>query len=381
MHKSKWHKYLIYLSIGLFVLGRPVYANDLSNNVWASAEYLQAWVKKSPVSAPLITASNKTSSLSIIGQPGTQVLFGAGAKKDAFKFGSFPGLRLTLGAWFPESNDFANGFGVEGSGSILPKKTSSFSASSLDGQYAATNIPFFATETNRENVLVDRHPNLATVKDNFRYWGAEFSGLYQSNAQFSFPVIFSLGLKYLKINENLQLNDAITGLVPNSILNVQDNFSTKNNFLGLLLGIRTEIDIDPFCFNVGASLAAGKNYQKNSIHGQININNNELVQAIGLFAEPSNIGNFKKRQMAFVPEFQAKLQYTLNSCFRAFIGYNIFYINKVIRPGNQIDRAINQSQNPSLGGSTLVGSDRPSVLFNNSNMWIQSARIGIEYNF
>lgn len=367
---------IVVLIIGFFFINF-VHAKDCVSSQWITGEYLHVWIQNSPVGVPLVTASNNPTSLSIIGQPGTQILFGAGARKNSFGFHNLTGLRISTGAWIEGTHCY----GIEGIGFLIPKKTSIFSASSITGDYAATNIPFFATQTNSENVLVNRHPNTATVKDSFKSFGAELNGLTEFNSPSPVPVIFSLGVKYFNVSENFTLNDAITELVANSIVNVQDNFSTRNNFLGLLLGARTKFNIDQFCLDVGASVAAGNNFQKLIINGQVNVNNNTVIQPIGLFAEPTNIGRFKKNQFAFLPEFRAKLHYCFNGVFRVFVGYNILYISKVIRPGNQIDRVINQSQNPSLGGTGLVGPARPKPLFKNNSMWIQNASMGIEYLF
>lgn len=199
-----------------------------------------------------------------------------------------------------------------------------------------------------------------------------------------FPLVLLAGFRYISIAEDFTLNDAIYDLpnFPNSVINLRDNFSTRNNFYGAQVGARTNVVYRKLIFDVMADLILGENFQKLMVNGQLNENNTRIIQAIGLFAEPSNSGSFSDHQFAVAPELRAKLGYNFAQNIRPFIAYDFLYINKIIRPAEQIDRNINKSQNPALGGTgVLSGPSAPSRRFNNTDIWIQSLSAGVEISF
>lgn len=352
-----------------------------ASRAWGSVEYLYWWGQDSPVSVPLITQNSNPAAFGFINEPGTQIIFGSGSNRDSFNFDGSSGGRATIGGWVDESHRY----GLEGSGFGLSQSKDSFSASSIGGQIPVINIPFFSTQSASENVLVNRFPNTALVSDTFQSFGFELNGLHSLRNQLPFPLVFLMGFRYLNIHEDLELNDAVINiptLPANSVLNVRDDFSTKNNFYGFQVGARTHLVYSKLNFDVATKIALGRNYQKLIISGQTNVNNITIIQPIGLFAEPSNIGSHKNNQFAVVPELQAKIGYDLNQIVRPFITYNCFYINNVIRPGKQIDRNINLSQNSLIGGAgVLSGPAAPVARFHNTGMWIQGISAGIEFNF
>lgn len=344
---------------------------------WGNVEYLYWWVQDSPISVPLITQNNNPSAFGFINEPGTKIIFGSGSDRNSFNLGGESGGRVTIGGWI----DDAYRYGLEGSGFSLSSQKNSFSASSVGGKIPVINIPFFSTASSRENVLVNRLPNSVTVSDTFQPYSVELNGLYNLQ-QTQLPIVLLMGFRFINLHEKLQLNDAIynnPSLPPNSVLGVRDDFSTKNNFYGFQVGARTNLVYANLTFEGSAKIALGNNYQKLTISGQTNINNNIIIQPIGLFAEPSNSGTHGNNQFTVVPELQAKIGYNFNRNIHPFLSYNFFYINNVIRPGKQIDRNINQSQNRLLGGSGILsGPASPSVRFNNSSIWIQGFSAGIE---
>lgn len=346
--------------------------------IWGSVEYLNWWAEDSSVSVPLITQNNNPSAFGFINEPGTSIIFGAGSNKDKFDFGAISGARVIIGGWLDEAHQY----GIEGSGFGLSRNKQTFTASSVNGNIPTINIPFFSTQSSSENVLVEKHPNTATVSNTFQPFGLELNALYNVPNKTRLPFILLIGFHYLNIDEKLRLNDAVYDIpsIPNSVLNVQDNFSTKNRFYGIQIGARTEIDYHNFNFDLTAEIAFGENCQKLSISGETNVDSKIVIQPIGLFAEPSNIGTFNRNQFAIVPQLEAKISYDLNKNMRPFLTYNFIYINHIIRPGNQIDRNINQSQNVLIGGSgVLTGPASPAPKFNNTSMWMQGLGIGIEF--
>lgn len=349
-------------------------------HIWGGVEYLYWWPQDSPISIPLITKNTNPSALGLIGEPGTQIIFGAGSNRDAFKFNGSNGARIIVGSWLDDTYQY----GLEAVGFVLSKSKSTFKASSVGGNIPVVNIPFLSTPPASENVLVFKHPNTVTVSNALQIWGVELNALYNLYTRMRVPLVFLVGVRHINLSEELRLNDAILNIpsLSNSILNVRDKFLTKNRFNGFQMGVRSNLAYQKLVFDITALIGLGDNYQKLSINGQTNINNSTIIQDIGLFAEPSNRGSFTKHQFSIVPELRAKIGYKLSKIIQPYLTYNAFYFSNVIRPGKQIDRNINRSQNSLIGGTgVLSGPSLPSPHFNNTNMWIQGLSVGIELRF
>lgn len=72
---------------------------NMSPHAWTSVEYLYGWSQNSPINVPLVTKNDNFSALGLIGEPGTQIIFGAGSNKDSFNWSGMTGARLTIGDW------------------------------------------------------------------------------------------------------------------------------------------------------------------------------------------------------------------------------------------------------------------------------------------
>jgi hypothetical protein len=362
----------------LLFLQQESLAVSLSSRTWISADYLHWWVQNSPINVPLATENTIPGNFASLNMPGTQIIFGAGSNQNTFNFGGINGLRLTLGGWLDDSQRY----GIEGSGFGFLSTQAVYSTSSLGRSFPILDVPFYSIDTGSETVLVGNRPNTITDSNTFQTSSLELNGLYNVGSQNSFPLILSLGFRFMNIHEKLRLNDAIHNtpiLPPNAILNVRDQFTTKNNFYGLQLGARTNLTYNNISIEALAEIALGKNIEKLTINGQTNVDDKTIIQPIGLFAEPTNIGTFKNQQFTLIPALQIKMAYKLNKFIRPFITYQVIYINNLILSSNEIDRNINKSQNILIGGSgVLTGPPTPLPQFNNTSLWMQGISIGIE---
>jgi len=55
----------------------------------------------------------------------------------------------------------------------------------------------------------------------------------------------------------------------------------------------------------------------------------------------------------------------------------MLYWSNVVLAGNQIDRAVNLSQNP----GPIVGEPRPAFAFQRSDYWVQGLNVGLQYRW
>ena len=81
----------------------------------------------------------------------------------------------------------------------------------------------------------------------------------------------------------------------------------------------------------------------------------------GVYAQPSNIGSYNRNELSAIPEVGVNVGCQLTAHLRALVGYSFLYIAEVVRPGDQIDRTVNLTQQ-NAGG--LVGAARPQFAFN-----------------
>ncbi|HZZ82492.1 MAG TPA: BBP7 family outer membrane beta-barrel protein, partial [Gemmataceae bacterium] len=103
----------------------------------------------------------------------------------------------------------------------------------------------------------------------------------------------------------------------------------------------------------------------------------------GLFAQPSNSGHVSASTFTAMPILETKVGYQVTQRLRAFVGYDFLYWNGVVRPGNQIDRNINLSQDPILGATKGVqaGPIGPLPRFDRSGFWAQDINFGVDFRF
>jgi hypothetical protein len=88
-------------------------------------------------------------------------------------------------------------------------------------------------------------------------------------------------------------------------------------------------------------------------------------------------------QFAIVPELGLKVGYQLTHQLRFYAGYDLLYISKVLRPGDQIDRGINVSQTvqSTIAGNAAATGTRPAFAFADSDFWAQGINLGLEFRY
>jgi hypothetical protein len=72
----------------------------------------------------------------------------------------------------------------------------------------------------------------------------------------------------------------------------------------------------------------------------------------------------------------------LTANVRARVGYTFLYVSSVVRPGDQIDRAINPHQVPIDQDFGLPGGpNRPAPELRATQFWAQGINFGLEFTF
>jgi Putative beta barrel porin-7 (BBP7) len=368
------------------------------NHFWVNADSLFWWFKDSPLPAPLLTTTSNPNLTpgALFGDPNTTVLLGS----HDMNTGAHQGVRCTAGFCLDPRSQIA----VEASGFYLGSRTTSRAVGS-GGEPGSPvlAVPFFDADSGNENSFVLASPGAATgsaVLDlTSQLWGAEIHGAIPAFDGNNLHVEVLCGFRFLDLTEHLNyattsigLSDPNTGL----ILNTVDQFGTRNLFYGCQVGGRADYRLGNFEISASARLSFGDVLQTATLFGYTNTNfynapvggpfsgvPAQPLGGAGVFVQTTNWGRTSRDQIAIVPEGDVTVSYQVIRNLRAFAGYDFLYINRVLRPGNQIDRSINFSetvQSDIVGGLAGPGS-HPALTMENSGFWAQGLHLGLEFTY
>ncbi len=385
-------KYRLRNAALLFIaLSSNVYATispSTCNRFWIKDEALIWWNKSAPVSTPLLSTyvagspSEFTGFGGELGQDGTIVL-----SPHHFNYNALVGDRLTVGMWLTDDQRW----GLEASGFGLNTGTSN-SVTISDGSVGSEplralfiNPPPGAGFPLGESSFVLAQPGFAsggqTLFASSNLWGAELNALYPFWSNDMVNLTLSGGFRYLNLKEKLTITNmehvftetfgTFTGI---------DNFGTHNQFYSGQLGFKAESHYDIFFATLQGNLALGVNEQTVSLRGSSSVSAPTLITAPGgLFVQPSNIGTQTRNQFAVLPDVKVQLGANLTQNIRLSVGYDFMYLNNVVRPGDQIDRTINFTQNAIIDPpGTLTGPARPGKRFQTTDFWAQGVSVGLD---
>src|SRR5439155_21040374 len=102
----------------------------------------------------------------------------------------------------------------------------------------------------------------------------------------------------------------------------------------------------------------------------------------GLLALASNITRTTHDKFAIAPELTLTLGYQLTQRISTYVGYNVLYFSRVLRPGDQIDPVINPIFLPlsnNFGGE--FGPIRPANTFKETDFWTQGVTFGLSIRY
>lgn len=348
--------------------------------IYFRGEYLSWWIKGDNAPALVTTSTDGTAQAQagVLGQPNTSVLFGDQSLNNMQRSGA----RFVLGAWLDPTSR------IEGEWFGLGSQSTTFDASSTGSPILAR--PFFNLGTGAQDARVVAFPAQLTgsvhagesssfqgaglqLTENLLCWN------YCTNRHSRLDFLY--GFRYLRLRDNLQINDSATSATLATTLATSDSFSTSNSFYGGTVGLINETCIDRWCFTAIGRLGIGGTAERVSINGSTTVTPNTGTPTTsngGLLAMPSNIGNYSHDGFTVVPQLELKLGYDLTPNLRFTVGYDIIYWSRVARPAQQIDTFVNTSQS---GGNALVGTPGPLFTFHESDLWVQGVSIGGEYRF
>jgi hypothetical protein len=368
----------------------PVYAVDgpvpdpLSCHLFGRVEYLLWGIKSFQVPALITTGNADPAHAGILGQPDTKVLFG----DSGIDGGLRSGLRAEVGWWF----DMWCEEGVEVGGFFLGDKISRFTANS--NEFPVISRPFFDLNNNRQAIQSVAFPGVstgsATVTAPSRLFGFEANYLHKLCCGCDYRADLLVGFRYLNLDESLTVNEdiqagpAAPAPFTNQHILVSDRFQTRNQFYGAQVGVSGDKQWGQWYVEGKALVALGAEYEQIDIVGSEHLTPNPPAHQApgGLLALGSNSGRFSKTRLSVLPEINLNLGYQVNDHLRVFVGYDLLYLNSVVRPGDQIDQVLDIATIPNFApGTTPTGQGRPSVPFRERDFWAQGVNIGFELRY
>lgn len=395
-------------------VGGPV--TDLSFTPFFEGEYLLWWVRDRAL-PPLVTTSAAQASLGVLDQPDTRVLYGGNVGGQTRSGGRFTlgvdwALRDACG--HPDSQGT-----VEAVFFFLGRQDNGFNASS-DGTPVLAR-PFFNVVTGTQfseqvaNLQVGTIPpgpgprpgfarafiGSIAVDNPSRVYGGELNvtldSMFIRDGTEDGWLQGLVGFRYLGLVESLTVRENLTlpataaagvVLLPETAIQITDQFRTNNHFYGPQLGFKTGYRIGVVSMRLAGKVALGWMNQQVEIDGSNtntvrDIATGQLLPptttASGLLAQPTNIGRFERTRFAVVPEGTVDLGWNVLANLRLSVGYNFLYASSVVRPGDVID--LNVDPRFRSGGAAPTDATRPALVFRNSDLWLQGLTFGMDLRY
>jgi hypothetical protein len=340
-------------------------------------EYLIMWFK-SHTHGPLITSGNANDAVpGALGQPGTVIVH-----DDRDGPGASSAFRITYTWWLEP--DFTC---IDASFFIMEQRRLIFGvASNAQGQPVLAR-PFF----NPSAVTEDADPRAlpfvarASLEDNFytRLMGAEanFKCNLSGEPCTKCPVVtLMFGPRWIRLDEKYVNNDVSQDLPAGSgdTRTFTDNITCYNEFIGGQVGASVCARWQRLIMDTSFKIAVGENFRTLKMSGGT-LTHNDATGAItqtgeGFFVQSTNSGISHSDRISIVPEFNFSLGYYVTDNFKVSVGYGVFDMSNVLRPGNQIDRRIDL-QAPGIP-TTLPARSNQSTDF-----WAQWINFGFEFIF
>src|SRR5262249_2194102 len=362
---------------------------------YARGEFL-LWTTRGFHLPPLVTTASPFDPEGTRGALGfgtTQLLFG----NENTTGGLRPGARVTLGY----NLDPCGLCAIEGNFFFLARKNDGAFFNSNDTPVIAR--PFFNVNTGQQDRELTTAPgalagdvfqatgNLA-VNTSSSLLGAELNNRWLLWTECNFEVSGLVGFRYLDLHDQLSIEENVTlqrdipGVArAGDQIFVFDHFNTRNQFYGGQIGIDAEWRRGRWYLETGVKCAFGVTHQSLDINGGqriTSVNGGGQNFTGGPLALPSNTRHLPPARFGPLPHLHPKLGYNVTENVRVFVGYDFLYWSSVLRPGDQIDLALDANAVPNSGAPfPAAGQVRPVVPFRTTGYWATGMNAGIEIRY
>lgn len=359
----------------------PQIRDGIDNRLYLFGEFL-FWDVTGMQTPALVTTSPTGTAQNVagvLGETTTSALFGPTELNE----GGVEGFRFGGGFWITPRRNVA----VESEYFWLSEQNDGFAANS--GSNSILAFPYFNVVDGQEDAYLIAHPDVSPGSVSLSSESDLRSFLIngrvslcdhgtccqQCGARDRTDLI--VGYRHIRLRDRLDLagNSELTA----GTRATRDSFRTTNRFNGLQLGVvRRSLLRRRTWLESTMRVALGNNEQELSIDGRTSTPAG--TASGGVYALPSNIGNYQRDEFVLVPELGLKLGVRLREHLHFTVGYSVLYIPNVVRAAEQIDTDINPNLIPP-GTTPLVGVARPRVLWRQSDYFAQGLTLGAELQY
>jgi hypothetical protein len=333
-------------------------------------EYLAWWTKSADL-PPLVSTG-------VIGEPGTEILYGGSDGNSSVH----SGVRLGLTYWLTPCHEMA--FDVNYT--FLANNATTFDRDSTQTPNLAR--PFFnvATRVMAQDAWILANSTAGQtgeihVNNSLEMQCLEAVVRRSVIQQCDRNLDFVFGYRYGRLVEDLTINDSTIRL--GSTVQKTDVFDARNEFNGLELGFISTTRHCRWSLELLAKLAMGNTRSRMDVSGRTRVTDSQGGSVNlngGLLALPTNSIPVERNSFSTMPELGVTLGYDLTCNLKARVGYSVVYWSSVMRPGDQIDTNINGTQVPPTS-TGLQGMASPESRAVGSDFWAQGLNVGLDYRY
>jgi hypothetical protein len=352
---------------------------------WDSMELLYWWPMRQPI--PPLAYGTRSDLPPVPGSRGTSLLVGG----SAINSDPSAGGRFTYGF----SVNSAETFGLEMTYFFLGTRTFQQRLNTFVGSPLQNlGLPYTNATTDATEILPlgrsGETMSALTASTSVRVQGWEVNSVANVLDEKNVRLNFLLGWRYLQVHEGLRIEQTQFRYAPGlGVAQTADQFDAHNRFHGGQLGLHADVRRGIVFCEMTGKIAFGQSYEVVKTEGMTHLVAPgpgfpvlQTFGASGIYVQPSNFGRTANGVFAVVPEGTLKLGFRLGDTGRLYVGYSFIYLSDAVRPGDQIDRALNPAQIPLVSGAApAFNGDRPAKLFNRSDLWVQGLVIGLETRY
>ena len=377
---------------------------------WVRAEYL-AWATSGMYIPPLVTTGPDADNPGILGEPGTEILFG----DETINNGIRSGGRISFGRWLDPCQSW--GLGGEYFG-LRDESTTFLAASDAEGNPIISRPYFTVFGFNEDGSLKEPGENAelvalpdvvagsVRVQSSTGFQGAGAWVRYNfccknmcwedcdwcdpcRNPCGGIPGGIRVGMiggyRFYRLNDSLRITEDLTSLDddnPGNFL-INDRFNTVNQFNGAEVGFVADLRKARWTLELLGKIAVGSNRQTVKIDGSTVITGSDADDGTyegGLLALPTNIGTYNRSKFNVIPQLNANLGYNVTPKLRVLVGYTLIYWSSVVRAGNQVSLDVNETYIPRAFDEP-EGPPRPAFAWRDTDFWAQGVNVGLDYRF
>lgn len=398
-------------------------ASPQQESCWLRTELLY-WATKKDCCIPLVTLASLADSLpGALGQPGTRICLST----SHLPHNSMAGFRFSAGTYV----NACDTIGLELNYFLLPTHHSRRRATT-SGQPGSLNlaVPVYditgvwgLNGVAGETIAVLPGPLFGQPGffGNFnacgtrKFQGAGLNGVFQLCDFDCSEISLSAGFGWMQLSESVifsgQTHTDPNASIASDFFNFTDMFKTKNNFYGMVCGIRAEQTYNSWKIHLMITGGLGVVHNQRKIAGSSMTASGNLFfltshtanQALvgGIFTQPSNIGRFKQHKLGGMVEGVLRVGYCLTESTEVSLGYDFIFFNHVARAAHQIDRKINSTRTSLADASRAtvgvgpgpipfgepaaapapIGNARPVPLCTTNSFWAQGLIAGVVFYF